>query len=215
MSLFISFEGVEGSGKSTQVHLLNNYLIDKGFKTLLTKEPGGTEAGEKIREILLENKFKLAPYTELFLYLASRSQNTIYTIIPALESNKIVIADRYSESTIAYQVAGRGLPEKIINEVNALATKGLSPDVTFLLDFDPEIGLQRIGYKKDRIERENIDFHLKVRAAYKKLSRQYPDRIYMVDASRPPEKIHQIIINKISNLLPQLKGNKQNNHAHK
>lgn len=205
MSLFITFEGVEGSGKTTQVNLLQHYLESKGFPLLVSKEPGGTEVGEKIREILLHNKMKINPYTEVFLYLASRSENTVNLIMPALQSKKIVIVDRYSDSTLAYQISGRNLPEKIIIEINTLSTRGLTPDLTFLLDFDPEQGLLRIGLKKDRIERENIDFHLKVRAAYKKIARQNPERIVLLDASNSVEKIHKAIIAKVSRYLPQIK----------
>lgn len=205
MSLFITFEGVEGSGKTTQVNLLQHYLESKGFPLLVSKEPGGTEVGEKIREILLHNKMKINPYTEVFLYLASRSENTVNLIMPALQSKKIVIVDRYSDSTLAYQISGRNLPEKIIIEINTLSTRGLTPDLTFLLDFDPEQGLLRIGLKKDRIERENIDFHLKVRAAYKKIARQNPERIVLLDASNSVEKIHKAIITKVSRYLPQIK----------
>lgn len=205
MSLFITFEGVEGSGKTTQVKLLQHYLESKGFPLLVSKEPGGTEVGEKIREILLHNKMNINPYTEVFLYLASRSENTVNLIMPALQSKKIVIVDRYSDSTLAYQISGRNLPEKIIIEINTLSTRGLTPDLTFLLDFDPEQGLLRIGLKKDRIERENIDFHLKVRAAYKKIARQNPERIVILDASNSVENIHKAIIKKISRYLPQIK----------
>ncbi len=202
MSLFITFEGVEGSGKTTQVKLLQHYLESKGLHLLVSKEPGGTEVGEKIREILLHNKMNINPYTEVLLYLASRSENTVNLIMPALQSKKIVIVDRYSDSTLAYQISGRNLPEKIITEINTLSTRGLIPDLTFLLDFDPEIGLLRIGLKKDRIERENIDFHLKVRAAYKKIARQNPERIVILDASKSKEEIHKAIITKVSRYLP-------------
>jgi len=205
MSLFITFEGVEGSGKTTQVKLLQHFLESKGFPLLVSKEPGGTEVGEKIREILLHNKMNINPYTEVFLYLASRSENTVNLIMPALQSKKIVIVDRYSDSTLAYQISGRNLPEKIIIEINTLSTRGLTPDLTFLLDFDPEQGLLRIGLKKDRIERENIDFHLKVRAAYKKIARQNPERIVILDALNSVENIHKAIIKKVSRYLPQIK----------
>jgi len=205
MSLFITFEGVEGSGKTTQVNLLQQYLEIKGFHPLVSKEPGGTEVGEKIRDILLHNKMNINPYTEVFLYLASRSENTVNVIMPALQAKKIVIVDRYSDSTLAYQISGRNLPEKIISEINTLSTRGLTPDLTFLLDFDPEKGLLRIGLKKDRIERENINFHLKVRAAYKKIARQNPERIVILDATKSIEELHKIIITKVSSFLPQIK----------
>lgn len=206
MSLFISFEGVEGSGKSTQIDMLRSFLIKQNITNfIITKEPGGTEVGNKIREILLFNKSHLNSYTEVFLYLASRVENTTNVITPALDAGKIVIADRYSDSTIAYQVSGRGLPEKLIRELNTHATGGIIPNITFLLDLDPKKGLQRVGIKKDRIENENIDFHLKVRGAYKTLARKNPERYVTIDAKQTPENIHLKIIKNLKHFLPEIK----------
>ncbi|MBN1620499.1 dTMP kinase [candidate division WOR-3 bacterium] len=204
MPLFISFEGVEGSGKTTQIELLKAYLTEKNRDFTVTFEPGGTEVGKKIRDILLQNKLNISAYTELFLYLASRVENTENVIIPSLESNKIVISDRYADSTIAYQVYGRGLPETLVNELNTIATSGINPNITFLLDFEPECGLERKGLKKDRIEKENIEFHIRVRGGYRTLARKHPDRIILLDARLPQDEIHRAIADRVQKHLDHI-----------
>ncbi len=204
MPLFISFEGVEGSGKTTQIELLKAYLTEKNRAFTVTFEPGGTEVGKKIRDILLQNKLNISAYTELFLYLASRVENTENIIIPSLESNKIVISDRYADSTIAYQVFGRGLPETLVNELNTIATSGINPNITFLLDFEPECGLERKGFKKDRIEKENIEFHIRVRGGYRTLARKHPDRIILLDAKLSQDEIHRMIADRVQKHLDNI-----------
>ncbi|MBN2362870.1 dTMP kinase [candidate division WOR-3 bacterium] len=204
MPLFISFEGVEGSGKTTQIEMLGSFLSKKDRAFIVTREPGGTEVGNKIRELLLQNKFDISAYTELFLYLASRVENTEEVIIPSLEANIIVITDRYADSTVAYQVFGRGLPETLVNELNMIATRGINPNITFLLDFEPECGLERKGLKKDRIEKENIDFHVRVRGGYRTLARKHPDRIVVIDAKLPADEIHLMITGKIQQHLQSI-----------
>ncbi|MBN1150120.1 dTMP kinase [candidate division WOR-3 bacterium] len=202
MPLFISFEGVEGSGKTTQILMLKSYFEGSDNLCTVTKEPGGTEVGSKIRDILLQNKFDVSNYTELFLYIASRVENTEKVIIPSLKAGRIVISDRYADSTVAYQVYGRGLPEALIDDLNMIATRGINPNLTFLLDFDPGSGLERKGLKKDRIEKENIDFHIRVRGGYKTLARKHSDRIVVVDANLQPEEIHRLIVKTIHKKFP-------------
>ncbi len=158
-SLFITFEGGEGSGKSTHANLLKDYLENKGFEVLLLREPGGTETGEKLREILLNDKSKISPLTELLLFLASRRELIVRVIEPALKESKIVICDRFMDSTIAYQGYGRGIDIELISKLNGLVVDGTSPNLTFILDTDKPLGFKLKG--NDRIEVEDISFHEK------------------------------------------------------
>ena len=164
--LFISFEGCEGSGKTTQAEKLFSYLKKLHYDCLLTHEPGGTIVSEKIRRILLHHSnSSLYPLTELFLYLASRSQHTDELILPAIKKGTIVISDRYTDSSLAYQGVARNLSLELVHNLNRIATGGIIPDITFLIDINPEKGLKRLK-GKDRIENEEVVFHRKVREAY-------------------------------------------------
>jgi len=201
--IFISFEGIEGTGKTTQARLLSEYLSKKGRATVLTEEPGGTPIGLRIREVLLHvGHAEMHPVTELLLYNASRSQHVHEVILPALSAGKVVLTDRFSDSTLAYQGFGRGIDMKIIGTLDAIATDGLKPDLTILLDIDAETGLMRNrgANKVDRLELEDIEFHKKVRAGYHELARREPDRIKLIDASGSVEEILQRVIEVVSTM---------------
>ncbi len=204
--IFISFEGIEGSGKSTQANLLHEHLIKKGIRAILTEEPGGTKIGEKIRKILLDSENKdILPFTELLLYYASRAQHINEIIIPSLNKGVTVITDRFTDSTIAYQGYGRCIDLNTILTIDKLITSSLRPDITFLLDLDVEIGLKRNQgiNKADRLELEDINFHKRVRNGYVELASKEPDRIKLIDASRDITIIHKKIVKLTMNLLKQ------------
>jgi len=202
--LFITFEGVEGCGKTTQAKLLYEFLIQKNIECVLTHEPGGTRISEKIREILLDKENGEMVYlTELFLYLASRSQHTFEKIIPSLKSGKVVICDRYFDSTLAYQGEGRNIPKQKVIEINNFATGGLIPHLTFLIDIDVEKGIERVKERKgfDRMESQNTDFHKRVRGAFLSLARENKERFRIIDGSKPIEQIHKEIVNIVLNFI--------------
>jgi dTMP kinase len=202
--LFISLEGIEGTGKTIQSRLLYNYFNEKGLNALLTEEPGGTRIGHAIRDVLLSvDNTKMAPLTELLLYNASRIQHVQEVIVPALEKGVAVITDRFTDSTVAYQGYGRGIALNLVNSIENIATGGLRPDVTFLLDLDAEIGLERNKgiNKRDRMEIEDISFHRRVREGYHALAAKEPERIHIIDASRSIEHIHRIITDIIRGSL--------------
>jgi len=191
---FITVEGIEGSGKSTLAKGLYNKLKEKGFPVLLTWEPGGTGVGEKIREVLLFSE-NLSPWTELLLFLASRKEHVEKKILPALREGKIVICDRFDDSTIAYQGFGRGLPLRMLKRINKMVTEKLKPNLTFLLDIEPSEGLNRVG-RRDRIERENIEFHTKVREGYLKIAKRAKKRVVVIDGKKSPSFILEFAFNK-------------------
>lgn len=199
-NLFITFEGIEGCGKSTQSKLLKEYLEKKGRKVTALREPGGTRLGEKVRAILLNcDEEPIDPWAELFLYEACRAQLISRVIRPALESSTI-ICDRFIDSTVAYQGYGRGLGVEAIKDLNDRATGGLKPDITILLDCDPEAGLKRAwerigattGAKEDRFEKEGLEFHGKIRQGYLELAKA-DKRIRVVDGGREILSIHKEI----------------------
>ncbi len=198
--LFITFEGIEGCGKSTQAKLLAESLRTLGLSVLLTREPGGPRISEEVRSLLLNKEFtEMNRLTEVFLYMASRAQHTLEWIIPALKEGKIIISDRYYDSTYAYQGAAREIPETDIETINTIATTGLKPDVTYIVDVPVEIGLDRLhnGTKAediDRLESEDIDFHKRVKAGYLELAANEPERIVVIDGTKSAEKIHQDIM---------------------
>lgn len=194
---FIVFEGPDGSGKTTQARLLAEYLTNLQPKrqVIMVEEPGGTPIGDEIRKILLHKERRIAPLAELFLYEASRSQLVREIIKPALVSGKIVIADRYSMSSLAYQGYGRGIDLKFIEELNRAATDGLEPDVIFVLDISPEEGLRRKS-KKDRIEQEALDFYRRVRQGYIGLAERYENAI-IIDGMSGPQEVFQEIISAL------------------
>ena len=196
--MFITFEGIEGCGKSTQAKLLRDHLIQIGDDVFLTREPGGPKISEYIREILLSNdNNEMIARTEVLLYSASRSQHTGEWIIPLLESGKTVICDRYSDSTLAYQGAARKIDRKVIDSITKFATFDLEPDMTFLIDLPVEIGLSRISQKDaDRLEREDIKFHQKVRSAFLDLAEKERKRFIVIDGSKSIEEINFKIIDE-------------------
>ncbi len=204
MTRFISFEGGDGSGKTTQLRLLENYLVSRGQPCLSTREPGGTPLGKMIRRVLLEvGEEEISSPTELFLYLADRAHHVREVIQPALDSGKLVLCDRFTDSTLAYQGYGRGVDLEMLRHLNRLASGGSAPDLTLLLDCPVKIGLSRTAQRvverpsaekqEDRFERERIDFHEKVRQGFLELARLEPERIYVLDARRAVEDIHREI----------------------
>ena len=209
---FVTFEGIEGCGKSTQARLLAESLRNLGLSVLLTREPGGPRISEEIRTILLNKEFnEMNRLTEVFLYMASRAQHTLEWIIPAIEKGQIVICDRYYDSTYAYQGAAREIPEYEIETINTIATTGLKPDVTYIIDVPVEIGLERLhnGTKAediDRLESEDIDFHRRVRAGYLKLAKKEPDRVVVIDGTKNIEEIHKDIMKNIKQRYKDLSG---------
>ena len=193
--LFITFEGPDGCGKTTQMKLLAEYLEKKGEEVVLTREPGGKGLGEKVREILLNYDGEVSDRCESFLFLADRAQNIDIIVNPAVKAGKIVLCDRHIDSTVAYQGYGRGLDIERINMLNNLATNGKKPDLTFVFDVDVETSMKRVGKEKDRMESAGIDFHNRVRQGYLELAKQEPQRIKVIDATKSIEEIHDEIIN--------------------
>lgn len=199
MSFFITFEGVEGSGKSTQAKQLAAYLEANGYKVLLTREPGGPSISEKIRETLLDkSNTAMFAETELLLYMASRAQHTGEWIIPALKRGEIVISDRYIDSSYAYQGGGRQLDMSVIETIGNYATFGLKPDITVLLDIPVEVGMERMkGFELDRIELEHIEFHRRVREFFLNVAKKETERYIVIDGCGTPESIQKEIREKI------------------
>ncbi|MBM4145279.1 MAG: dTMP kinase [Nitrospira sp.] len=201
---FISLEGIEGTGKSTQAKLLSDYLKEKGFEVVLTEEPGGTQIGLRIRELLLSVEHKgMTAVTELLLYNASRSQHIREIILPAISRGAIIITDRFTDSTIAYQGFGRGIDQGLIDSIDLIATGRLRPDITILLDLDAEVGLKRNKgiNKTDRLELEDLEFHQRVRNGYHNLAEKEPERIKLIDASADIQEIHNRISSIITNFI--------------
>lgn len=207
--LLISFEGIEGCGKSTQLELLATDLEHKGLEVVKTQEPGGTKIGAMIRKILLDPKNKVIdPMTELMLYEASRAQHLREIILPAIKYGKVVLCDRFSDSTVAYQGYGRGLNLESIKRLDILLTGGLRPSLTILLDIDPEKGLIRakrrgIGsfLREGRMEREGLSFHKKVREGYLKIAQEEVDRVKIINADASIEHVQRRIIEVVGDLL--------------
>jgi dTMP kinase len=193
--MFITFEGPDGSGKTTQSKLLYAELQRQGQNVLWTREPGGTPAGQKIRALLLDDSsIQFAPAAELFLFAADRAQHVAEVIRPALEQGKIVICDRYIDSTTAYQAGGRGFDADFIAKLNQDSSGGLLPDLTFLLDILSEIGLQRAtSTKSDKFEQESLNFHRRVRETYLQTAQNNP-RFCILDGNKPQETIFAEIL---------------------
>lgn len=193
--LFITFEGIEGCGKSTQTKALADYFEESNLPFVVTREPGGTKISEQIRDILLDNaNHEMNPETELLLYMASRSQHTGTIILPALTQGKHVICDRYYDSTLAYQGAARALDTQFIDLLIDFATYSTSPDITFLLDITVEESEQRICHRgKDRMEQESKEFHQKVRNEFLNLAKKYTNRYIVIDGTQKPEFITEKI----------------------
>jgi dTMP kinase len=208
VGFFVTFEGVEGCGKSTQAELLRLELEKEGFRVVYTREPGGTEIGERIRQILLDHRLqRMEPLTELFLYLAARAQNVQELIRPALDNGAIVICDRYADASLAYQGAGREIGSPRVMELNRIATFGLEPDLTVLLDVPVEVGMKRKSMSvegatgHDRIEREELDFHSRVREGYLALADQFSDRVVVLDGTLKREELAGRVSSLVSKRL--------------
>lgn len=199
---FITFEGGDGSGKSTQISILKESLIKKGYDVILTREPGGTNISEKIRELILDpENGEMEDITEAYLYAAARAQLVRQLIKPALEEGKVVICDRFVDSSIAYQGFGRGLGDAV-GVINTYAVDDCMPDLTILLKLDPERGSSRIaGREHDRIEQASDEFHRKVYEGYLKLEEMYPERILGVDASGTIQEIAEEISHRLDEIM--------------
>jgi dTMP kinase len=194
---FITFEGIEGSGKTTQARMLYDHLKKKNVDCFLTREPGGTRISEKIREIILDShNLEMVPKAELFLYFASRSQHVEQVIRPALSSQKTVISDRFSDATLAYQGAGRKLPMETVKRLNGYATGSLSPNLTFLLDLPVKEGLSRVR-RTDRIEQEEEEFHDRVRNEYLRIASEEPGRVVLLDGTEDRGEIHLKVVRAV------------------
>ncbi len=192
--LFVTFEGGEGAGKSTLISKLEKKLKDEKREVLVTREPGGTSLGEELRSLLLHHKGEISPQAELFVFLASRIQHLEERIKPALKRGAVVLCDRFTDSSIAYQGEARGLGTDYVATVANLATRGFLPDLTFYVDIDPKIGLlrtQKRGVSQDRLEREAPEFHKKVRAGFQKLASSEPNRIQTLDGTLSQEALFE------------------------
>lgn len=204
---FITFEGPDGSGKSTQIKLLKDYLEKEGYEVLITREPGGTELGEDIRKILLDIKHKdMDEKAEMLLYAAARSQHVAKLIKPALFQGKIVLSDRFVDSSYAYQGFGRGLGIDLVEQVNEIALAGLHPDLTLFLNIDPDLGLLRSTLSKgvpDRLESEAIVFHKKVREGFSAVCEKNKNRIVEIDAENTIEQIFDSVKNHVKYMISQ------------
>ena len=196
--LFITFEGGDGCGKTTQIKLLDEYLRSKGYQTLLTREPGSKGLGIKLREILLNYDGDVSPRAESFLFLADRAQHVDCIIKPALENGVIVLCDRHTDSTVAYQGYGRGLDLEQIHNLNSIATNGLKPDLTIVLDVDVETSQKRVGAEKDRMESAGIEFFERVRKGFLEIAKQEPERVKVVDSTQTIEEIHKQILELVA-----------------
>ena len=198
--IFITFEGLDGSGKTTQLNLLADELERSGFAIIATREPGGTALGTAVRELILSENPKPAPLAELLLFAADRAQHVETLIRPALSQNKIVISDRYADATAAYQGAGRGFESTLIRQIIELATSGLQPDLTFFFDLPIAESLHRIarrtvaGESENRLDREKTDFYERVRLEYLTIARCDAERFRIIDGSRSIEEIHRQVL---------------------
>ncbi|TAN45048.1 MAG: dTMP kinase [Nitrospirae bacterium] len=200
--IFISFEGIDGCGKTTQSRALQEYFRSKGREAVLTLEPGGTLIGTRIREVLLQPEHKeMSPVTELLLYNAARAQHIAEKILPELKKGTVVITDRFTDSTTAYQGYGRGMDLSLINSINDIATNGIKPDLTILLDLDPEAGLGRNKSvnKVDRFELEALAFHQKVRKGFLEIAGMERERFELIDASLPVGEVSKKIAGMVNN----------------
>lgn len=200
--LFITLEGPDGSGKSTQIEFLKEYFSGRNLPCVFTREPGGTAIGEKLRDIILDKENQeMCDMTETLLYAAARAQHVQQLIKPALDAGKIVICDRFIDSSIAYQGYGRDLGD-VVRVINELAVDGCMPDVTFLMELSPEIGKSRISADcQDRLEQEKIEFHDKVYAGYKEIAKFYPERFVEIDAGKDKETIRDMMFSYLDRIL--------------
>lgn len=199
--MFISFEGADGCGKTTQLNLLAQWLKSQDKEVLTTRQPGGSELGQKIREILLDYDGEVSSQCESFLFLADRAQHVDLTIRPALEKGIVVLCDRYADSTVAYQGYGRQIDLKRINMLNDIATGGLKPDLTIVFDIDVETSQARVGQNKDRLEAAGVEFHNRVRNGYLELANGEPERVKVINSNDTIENIHEKVLSEVRNLL--------------
>jgi dTMP kinase len=213
LSLFITFEGVEGSGKTTQIQRLRKYFVRRGIPCKVTREPGGSPIGEKIRKILLNpDHHEMVPMTELLLYEAARAQHVAAVIRPFLKKGGVVLCDRFSDATVAYQGFGRRMDLQWIKRLNDLASQGIRPDVTFLLDCPSGLGLERAirrnralkREKEERFEREKIQFHRRVRRGYLAIARREPRRVKVINTRVGEEKVFEKIRKIVDNLIKSI-----------
>lgn len=198
--LFITFEGIDGCGKTTQIKLLKEYFEKHGKTVLLTREPGAKGLGVKLREILLNYDGEVSPNCESFLFLADRAQHIDTIIKPAVERGEIVLCDRHTDSTVAYQGYGRGVDLERIHLLNNIATSGMKPDLTFIFDIDIETSMSRVGKEQDRMESAGIEFFKRTREGYLEIAKNEPDRVKLLKGTDTIENIHNQILDIISDL---------------
>lgn len=207
MAAFITFEGIDGSGKSTQLRMLASVLRLRRLEVVVTREPGGTPLGARLRDVLLDADEQVDPLAELLVFAADRAQHVRQLVRPALDIGHVVLSDRYADATIAYQGAGRGFPAPLVEEVVALATGGLMPDLTLIFDVPISEGRARHrrrtddGTPGDRLDAEADDFHARVRAAYLQIAAADPERVHVIDATRSVEETHASVLEIVMPLI--------------
>lgn len=204
--LFITFEGADGSGKTTQLNLVKDFLEKEGYDVVVTREPGALELGQKIRNILLHYEGVVADRCEMFLFLADRAQHVDTFIKPSIQDGKVVLCDRYIDSTVAYQGYGREQDIQLLKDLNNIAVNSLKPDLTLLFDVSTETAQQRVGSEKDRLESSGLDFHRRVRNGYLELQKEEPNRIKLINANNSIENVYEQTKNTIINLLREKRG---------
>lgn len=208
MRRFVTFEGIEGSGKTTQIQLLSTHLEERGVDHVLTREPGGTTIGDQVRRLVLDPAVPMVPACELLLYAAARAQHLAQVIRPALDDGRVVLCDRFTDATIAYQGYGRGLPIDLIGRLHALEALALVPDRTLLFDLEPAAALERARRRdisktvdETRFEALGLEFHERVRAGYLELARRHPDRIVPIDARGAPAEVQARVRAAVAQVL--------------
>lgn len=204
---FITFEGIDGSGKSTQLRMLADVLRERGVDILITREPGGTPLGRRLREAFLETEETVAPMAELLSFAADRAQHVEFLIKPSIADGRVVISDRYSDATFAYQGAGRGFTEEQVNSVIELATGGLKPDLTLFFDITVEEAIRRMTVrpeahaKRNRMDEETAEFYGRVRESYLGIASREPERFKIIEAGRSVEAIHADVVAMVTELI--------------
>ncbi len=200
--IFVTFEGIDGCGKSLMLNMVQKWLTGAGYEVLSTLEPGGSDLGQIFRQMLLDSSYgSVDSHTETLLFMVDRSRHVANVIAPALAKGQVVLCDRYIDSTIAYQGGGRGLDIQELSKLNEFAINGVLPDLTLYLSLPIEQALQRIPGTKDRLEQENIDFFARVAAEYDRLALQYPDRMQKIDATGSPDEVFALVKAAISKVL--------------
>ena len=202
--LFVTFEGGDASGKTTQIGLLADWLKAQGRTVLVTREPGGSDLGNELRDIVLHRRGFIAPRAEALIYAADRAHHVHEVVRPALERGEVVLQDRYLDSSVAYQGAGRVLDPSEVREVSLWATEGLMPDVTVLLDVPADIGLARQASEErayDRLEAEALEFHERVRDSYLAIAQENPDRVVVIDGTAAIDEVHRAVLQRVSQAL--------------